>query len=336
MRSLGKTCSMIIGLLLLMALMLSSAGCTKTLTEFEQTRSLMGTFITITIYAPDEASAQQALDAAFSRIEHIETKASIFDETAEAFQLNRDGSLDNPSQELWQLVSLSLDYSQITDGYFDITVQPLLDLWAGGLWRESPEVQQAAIDQALNLVGCDKIGLETNRIYFKAAGVQITLGGIAKGYAADEALAVQKNEGIKHALVDVGGDVSAMGSKPEGEPWTIALVNPDDTSQSLASFVFSDKAAATSGNYARYFDPDKEVHHIINPKTGYSANECISVTIIAEGGTQADILATAVFVMGPEAGLELVESLDDVECLIIDNQRTIHRSSGLAKYLGEG
>ena len=188
----------------------------------------------------------------------------------------------------------------------------------------------------MNLVDWEKIGLESDRIYFKVAGMQITLGGIAKGYAAEEALVVLANRGIKHALVDVGGDVSALGSKPRGKLWTIALVNPDDTSQSLASFAFSDKTVATSGNYARYFDPDKEVHHILNPKTGYSANECISVTVIAEDGTRADILATAAFAMGPEAGLKLIESLDNVECLIVDTRRTVHHSSGLAEYLSQG
>jgi thiamine biosynthesis lipoprotein len=112
-------------------------------------------------------------------------------------------------------------------------------------------------------------------------------------------------------------------------------VNPDDTSQSLATFNFSDKSIATSGNYERYFDPEKEAHHIINPKTGYSATESISVTIIAESGTQADALATGVFVMGPVAGMNLVESLDGVESLIVDTGRTIHRSSGLSQYTSE-
>jgi thiamine biosynthesis lipoprotein len=141
--------------------------------------------------------------------------------------------------------------------------------------------------------------------------------------------------GIKHALVNVGGDMITLDSKPDGKPWSVALVNPDDTSQSLATFNFSDKSIATSGNYERYFDPEKEAHHIINPKTGYSAAESISVTIIAESGTQADALATGVFVMGPVAGMNLVESLDGVESLIVDTGRTIHRSSGLSQYTSE-
>ena len=163
--------------------------------------------------------------------------------------------------------------------------------------------------------------------------MKITLGGIAKGYAVDEALKVIKDMGISYALVDAGGDISTLGSKPRGELWSIALVNPDDTSQSLATFRVHDKSVATSGNYERYFDPEAKVGHIIDPRTGYSAAGCISVTIIAESCTQADALATGVFVMGPEDGMRLVESLDDVKCFIVDADRIIYRSSGLSEYL---
>jgi len=329
-----KKCRPVIaGLIILLAITLGSISCiAKPLTKVEQTRNLMDTFVTITVYSEEE-TANEAINAAFTRMEEIERKASIFDEQSEAFQLNRDGYLDAPSDDLLQLLTLSADYSQITDGYFDITVQPLLDLWAGGLWKESKEAQQSKIDETLGLVGWDKVGIEDNNIYFKTEGMEITLGGIAKGYAVDEALEILEDMGIKHALVNAGGDMSALGSKPDGEPWQVALVNPDDTSQSLATFNLSDKSVATSGNYERYFDPEKKAHHIINPRTGYSATECISVTIVAEDATQADALATGVFVMGPEKGVNLVESLDGVECLIVDTERAIHRSSGLSQYI---
>jgi len=324
----------IVGIIILLTAALGSITCiAKPPTKVEQTRSLMDTFVTITVYAENETTAGEAINAAFARMEEIETRASIFDEQSEAFQLNRDGYLDTPSDDLLELLTMSADYSQLTDGYFDITVQPLLDLWAGGLWQESEEAQQSRIDETLGLVGWDKIGIKDNSIYFKAEGMKITLGGIAKGYAVDEALEVLEDMGIKHALVNAGGDMSTLGSKPDGKPWSIALVNPDNTSQSLAIFNLSDKSVATSGNYERYFDPEKKAHHIINPRTGYSAMECISVTIVAEDATQADALATGVFVMGPEKGMNLVESLDDVECLIVDTGRVIHRSTGLSQYM---
>jgi thiamine biosynthesis lipoprotein len=124
-----------------------------------------------------------------------------------------------------------------------------------------------------------------------------------------------------------------LGTKPGGEGWEIALVNPDDTTQSLASFLVKGQAVTTSGNYERYFNPDKSVHHIINPKTGFSADECISVTIIAEDGAMADALATGVFVLGPGDGMDLIEKLDDVEVLIVDTSRNIYQSSGLSEYM---
>jgi thiamine biosynthesis lipoprotein len=201
-------------------------------------------------------------------------------------------------------------------------------------WELDESTQKIAISEALDLVGPDRINIEDNTIRFKE-GTKHTLGGIAKGYAVDEALEVIAGMGIKYAMIDAGGDIGTLGAKPMGELWNIALVNPDDASQSLAKFKFSDKAVATSGNYERYFDPEKEVHHIIDPKTGYSASECISVTIIASYCTQADALATSVFVMGPKDGMMLVETLNDVEALIVDSERIVYRSSGLSDYLSE-
>ena len=334
-KDMKKSYKLIAGLLILLIVVLGSVGCKRELSlRFEETRSLMDTYVKVIVYC-DEETGETAINAAFARMEEIEKIASIFDSESEAFKLNQDGFLDTPSDDLLKLISMSLDYYKLTDGSFDITVQPLLELWQGGLWKESKEVQQSKIDETLGLVGSDKIAIEDNRIYFQTEGTEITLGGIAKGYAVDEALEVLRDMGIKYALVDAGGDMGTINSKPDGELWNIALVNPDDTSQSLANFEFSDKSVATSGNYARYFNPEKTAHHIINPKTGYSAPECISVTVIAGSCTEVDALSTSVFVMGPEDGMRLIESLDDVECLIVDADRTIHHSSGLSKYLVE-
>ena len=336
-----KSYQVIAGLLIFLIVLLMSVTCAgEPLIMLEETRSLMGTYVRVVVYS-DEETAEEAINAAFARMEEIEKIASIFDEESEAFKLNQDGHLDTPSDELLELINLSLDYSELTGGSFDITCQPLLDLWEykpdadKQFWELDEATQTERINEALKLVGPDQIIIEDNTIRFKEEGMKITLGGIAKGYAVDEALAVIKDMGISYALVDAGGDISTLGSKPRGELWSIALVNPDNTSQSLATFRIHDRAVATSGNYERYFDPEKEVHHILNPKTGYSATGCISVTIIAESCTQADALATGVFVMGAEDGMSLVESLDDVECLIVDADRIIYRSSGLPEYLSE-
>ena len=332
-----KPYKVIAGFSILLIVALRTIACTGELPEvgkFEESRSLMDTYVTVVVYS-NEKTAEEAISAAFARMEEIEKVASIFDYESEAFKLNQDGYLDEPSNDLFKLIIMSLYYNNLTNGCFDITVQPLLDLWAGGLWKESPEVQQSKIKETMRVIGSDKIIIEGNKVYFKVEGVKITLGGIAKGYAVDEALKVLEGMGIEYALVDAGGDMGTIYSKPGAEPWCIALENPDDTSQCLATFEFSGKSVATSGNYERYFNPEKTAHHITNPKTGYSASECISVTIIAEECMQADALATAVFVMGPEKGIRLVESLPDVECFIIDAERTTYSSSGLSKYLSE-
>ena len=334
-----KSYRVIAGLLTLLIVLLISVSCTAPM-KFEETRDLMGTYVKVVIYA-DEGIAEEAINVAFARMEEIERIATTWDSEGEAFKLNQNGYSDTPSDELLELINLSLYYSELTDGSFDITVQPLLDLWEYNpdadkqFWELDESTQKPEINKALKLVGTDQIIIKDNTISFKEEGTKITLGGIAKGYAVDEALEVLKGMDIKYALVDAGGDIGTIGSKPDNELWDIALVNPDDTSQSLATFRVSDKAVTTSGNYERYFDPEAKVGHIMDPKTGYSVTGCISVTIIADSCTQADVLATGVFVMGPEDGMRLVESLDGVECFIVDADRIIHRSSGLSEYLSE-
>ncbi len=329
-----------VGLLLLITILIVSltAGCSRVrLERFEETRSLMDTFVTVVIYSEPE-TAQETIDAAFARMEEIESIATTWNSTGEAYKLNEYGYLENPSDELLELIELSLEYNEITGGSFDITVQPLLDLWQYNpdaekqFWEIDSAEQLSAIDDAMKLIGSDRIILENGSIRLKE-GSTITLGGIAKGYAADEALKTVAGLGIKHALINAGGDISTLDSKPGGEKWNIALVNPDDTTQSLAGFSVSGMAVTTSGNYERYFNPDKTVHHIMNPKTGFSADKCISVTIITENGARADALATSVFVLGPDDGMKLVESLDGVEALIVGTDRNIYRSSGLSEYL---
>lgn len=323
-------------------MLLSISSCKfRTIDKFEETREMMGTYITITVYS-DEETAGNAISAAFEEIEKIENIASIYDEKSEASFLNKNGYIENPSPEFMELIKTSVDYYNITDGCFDITVQPLLDLWSAGLWKESEEVQAQKIKETLELVGSDKIDIKDNRIEFKKEGMAITFGGIAKGYAVDRAVEKIKEHGIDSCLVNAGGDLYAMGIKPDGEKWTVELESPDEDTEESAEesstepvtvFLVSDKAVTTSGGYHRYYDLEKKVHHINDPRTGYSADKCKSVTIIADNCTDADVLATSVFVMGPDDGMKLVESLDNVEAFIIDSEGKIYKSSGISEYI---
>ena len=233
-----------------------------------------------------------------------------------------------------------MHYYNVSGGSFDITISPVLELWKGGLWKETEEVQAKRVEETLKYVGSDKIIMGDTKIYFEIPGMSIDLGGIAKGYAVDEALKVLSGLGIDNALVNAGGDIGTIGIKPDGTGWLIELDNPFDddekepgTIEPLPGFIIEEMAVATSGNYYRYYDPEKSVHHITDPLTGYSADGCISVTIITSNCTEADVLATSVFVKGPIEGMQLIEEIDGVEALIIDNAGEITTSTGLSKYM---
>ncbi len=321
-------------------LLLSMVSCRyKTIERIEETREMMGTYVSIIVYS-DRETGNRAINAAFERIEEIEDIASIYDPESEASFLNENGYIENPSSEFLELINTSIDYYTLTGGCFDITVQPLLDLWSGGLWEESEEVQEQRIAETLEVTGSDKISVGDKKIEFSVEGMAVTLGGIAKGYAVDEAIKKIKESGINSCLVNAGGDIYAMGVKPGEEKWVVELESPDageDDNNSdnklLSVFSVVDRAVTTSGGYHRYYDTEKKVHHIMDPRTGYSAAGCRSVTIISDSCTGADILATSIFVMGPEDGLELIESLDNVEAFIMDSEGKVHESSGLLEYI---
>ncbi|MFC2145365.1 FAD:protein FMN transferase [Actinomycetota bacterium] len=310
----------------------------KIVDKYEVTREMMGTYITVVVYS-DEKSAEEAIGAAFRRLGEIESIASIYDENSEASRLNNEGIIESPSREFRELIDLSVNYYNVSSGSFDITISPVLELWKEGLWMESEEVQAERVEETLKYVGSDKIIIEDNKIYFETSGMSIDLGGIAKGYAVDEALEVLSGLGIENALINAGGDIGTIGIKPDGTGWLVELDNPFEdeedpgTIEPLPGFIIEEMAVATSGNYYRYYDPEKRVHHITDPMTGYSAEGTISVTIITSSCTAADVLATSVFVKGPTNGMKLIEEIDGVEGLIIDDAGEIITSTGLSIYM---
>ena len=313
--------------------------------EFRDRRELMDTWVTVIVYSRSPAQAKRAIDAAFARMAQVERAASIFSPQAEAYRLNQAGRLDDPSDDLWDIIQASIRFYRLTGGVFDIAVEPLIELWKSEIegkhfWELDPDTQKAKLAEVRKLLGADRIELISSprREIVLPPGMKITLGGIAKGYAVDQGLAALREAGIHHALIDAGGDLGAFGGKPDGDKWKIALRNPKDASQAILTFSISDGAIATSGNYERYFDPQARVGHIIDPRTGYSARLCSSATVIAPTCTEADALATAVFVLGPKDGLDLVNSLDGVEALILgyDDPRTLYKSSGLDRYVEQG
>lgn len=320
-------------LTLIAFIIFSFSGCYLNLVRTEETREKIGTYVNIVIYSTTAENPEEVIDDTFKKLDGLSGIFSNYDPQSSISILNGQGYIENPPDELEEIIRLSVEYNRITKGAFEITINPVLQLWSEGLWKEPEDVQRQKVNEALELVGSDMIEIIPGRISFEKDGMSATLGGVAKGYIVDMMLEYLKSRGIKNAIINAGGDIATMGKKPDGGKWVVSLENPDNTREKLVTFALEDMAIATSGNYYRYFDPEKEVSHIIDPKTGYSSNLCISSTIIADNATVADILATAVFVLGPEEGMQLVESLDNIEALIIDNDRNIKKSSGIDMYI---
>jgi FAD:protein FMN transferase len=306
-------------------------GCARIVEPLRVTESRMGTYVAITIGQTGNRAAKRAIGNAFRQFEAVETALSTHRDDSEISRLNAQGYLDNPSILLYDNVRESLSFARLTDGAFDISVLPILDLYESRFGDANRIPTEDEIRSELELVDYRKIRLLDDRIEL-GEGQRITLGGIAKGYAVDLATEALIASGISSAIVEAGGDLRVIGSKNIDAEWHIAIQHPRDEGEYITRLTVPDMAVVTSGDYQRYYDGDREYHHIINPKTGRSATELISVTVIAESAFAADALSTAAFVLGPSAGVKLIESLDRVEALFISRSRRIIRTSGFSHY----
>lgn len=279
---------------------------------YKETRVAMGTFVEIT------SAHKEAADIAFKEIKRVEALLSKYDPESEVSRLNRSGTLE-ASPETFFLVKRSKEFWQASGGAFDITVAPLVDLW-GFTDKKYKVPAKEAIENTLKLVGSDKIILreEGNIITFKAAGMKVDLGAIAKGYALDRAKEKLKQAGINSCLLNAGGQISAMGNK-FGRPWKIAVRAPR-ANKPAAYLELKDGSVSTSGDYEQFFLKDNARYaHIIDPKTGYPADSgIISVTVSAADGLTADALSTAIFISGREKGAELIRGFPGAEIKIVN------------------
>ncbi len=320
----------------LVALSLSLSGCVDDgCHRVEKMRVAMNTDVAITLMHPDTSEAESAIDSAFAEVYRIEHLMSHTEgvEVSEVARLNKDGFLPNASSDLRYVLNKSIECSELSNGSFDVTVFPVINLWTESIRAGAPPTSDE-INETLKLVNYRNISIKNGGVYFNQGSMGVTLGGIAKGYAIDRAITVMEERHIKNALVNAGGDVRALGYRSEGIPWRVALQNPENKTEYVTIMYLSNVSAATSGNYERYFSEAARRSHIIDPKTGYAAEELLSATIIAKTATDADALATAVFVSGEADGMELIEHLNHVEGLIITGDRRILRSSGFADFEG--
>ncbi len=296
-------------------------------------RPAMGTSVTITVLHHSRRRARGAIEAAFGEIERIEAALSVYRDSSQVSRLNRSGSIE-AGPDLIAVLGAAGRYYELSRGAFDITVKPVLEVYDRSFTRSGQPPTAARIDSARRLEGFERLSITGKRVAL-SEGTRIDLGGLAKGYIIDRAVETLKRAGIRDALVNAGGDIRALGDN-NGEPWRIALQNPRDPGDYLAVIEITDGSVTTSGDYERYFDPGFEHHHIVDPRTGRSATALISATVMTALAVDADALSTSVFVLGPEAGLALVEDLAGVEALLITRDREIVASTGMADFIRGG
>ncbi len=295
----------------------------------KHTQMLMGTIVNITVCCEDEKPAREAIAASIARMKELSDMMSTYVADSPVSRLNREGVLENAPRELVEVFSMSNQLSELTGGAFDPTVLPLL-----GRYRQIKETgilpAKAEIDELLELVDYTHVVIERNNtIRFTYPGTMVTLDGIAKGYIVDRGIDVLRSSGFFNAYVEAGGDLMTIGMRQDGTPWRIGIRNPrtDDLKQ-MDTITLSDRAIATSGDYLQYFTDDKKIHHILNPFTGFSPITTASSSIIAPTVAQADGLATAAMVLGPQASVELVESIPECEGYFFDKELNKFKTTG--------
>ncbi len=320
---------------------------------YKKAAFLMGTIMTISVYGNEEDRINSAVRKAFDEVQRLEKLMSNYMDDSDLSKVNRLAG-KRPitcDPELIHVIEESLKYSGLTNGAFDITVSPVVNLWGffsnsdGDINGSVPDDDAlAAVMPAVsykNIVISPTVNseIEESTIFFKNPLTQIDLGAIGKGYAVDRVIEILKDEGIVSALVNFAGNIAAYGSPGERDKWSIGLRDPKDISNIVGAFKITDKAVSTSGNYERYFIKDgKRYTHIIDPRTGFPVAGIMSVTVIADTAIEADALSTGIFVLGDKEGLALIGNLDNVEGAIIFEDESssvfVRVSDGLGDILG--
>lgn len=299
----------------------------KGLCEVRQSRVRMGTTLNLVVITPDRDQAEAAIAATFSRMKDLETILSHHQEYSELSCLNRFGKLASPSPELFDVLCLAETISRKTDGHFDVTVLPLLDLYS----KQGPEVTENPdlITDALQTVNHEHVILGNNEIKFVEPNMAVTLDGIGKGYIVDQGVNTLSGFGFDSVFVEAGGDLLARGGKPSGKPWRIGIRNPrPEMSGHMATVSGDSLAVATSGDYFQPFTRDLSLHHIIDPRSGISPPGLASCTITAPNAALADALATACLVLGTDRSIDLLAGMENCEGYFIGKDLTVCKTNG--------
>ncbi|WP_229712471.1 FAD:protein FMN transferase [Marivirga lumbricoides] len=301
--------------------------------SYKRTLKLMGSRFDITVVADDETNANVEIDRAIAEITRIERLISSWDANSQTSEINRNAGIRpvKVEAELFQLIERAINISKLTDGAFDITYASMDKIWKfDGTMKEMPGEKEIA--NSVAKVGYDKIILdkENSTVFLKAEGMKIGFGAIGKGYAADQAKNLLMAKGVPAGIINASGDMNTWGKQPNGEEWQVAITNPMDKSKSYGLLPITDGAVVTSGNYEKFVEFNGTHYtHIIDPRSGMPSSGIISVTVFAPKAELADALATSVFVMGVEVGLNRINQLPKVECIIIDDTGKVFTSDNI-------
>jgi len=298
---------------------------------FKKAMKLMGNHFELSVVGSEDTWAMEKIDVGVCEIQRIERLLTTYDEDSETSLINRNAGLAPVpvSKETFDLIERSIRISRITQGAFDITYGAVdRRLWNfDTTMQRLPDKETAR--QMVRLINYRNIILDpvNTTVLLKEKGMRIGFGGIGKGYAAERAKKVMRQEGATSGVVNASGDLTAWGYQPDGKPWTIGIVNPNAAGQVFSMLSVTDMALATSGNYEKYITIDgKRYSHTINPRTGLPIAGIKSVTILCPNAEIADAMATPVMIMGIRAGLDMINQLKDLEAILIDDEDIVYTS----------
>ena len=301
--------------------------------SYSESSILMGSSFQITVVAEEEDFAKESLAIAKKEIIRIENLISSWDEKSETSRVNRNAGIApvEVSKELFDLIFRAQQISKLSSGAFDLTFAAIDKLWSFD-GKESEMPKPEIIKASIFNIGHQLIQLdeEALTVFLPRKDMKIGFGAIGKGYAADRAKQVLVERGVLGGIINASGDINTWGTKPDGSSWTIGIVNPMNNKKVFSWFSLEQNAVVTSGDYEKFTEINgKRYSHIIDPRTGIPSQGIVSCTVFAGKAELADAIATAIFVMGVESGLFLIDQLPNIEAILIDDSGMIHHSKNI-------
>jgi len=300
---------------------------------YHKTIKLMGTRFEISVVAKNETKGNLYIETAIHEIDRIEKLISSWDSNSQTSLINRNAGIEPViiDLELLELIERSIQISKITNGAFDITYASMDRIWKfDGSMKEMPT--EEAIRNSVSKIGYKNILINHDKktVFLKSKGMKIGFGGIGKGYAADKAKELLVDMGVTSGIINASGDMNAWGHQADGTNWLVGITNPLNTQKVFSWLPINNQSVVTSGDYEKYVEFNgKRYAHIINPRTGYPTTGIKSVTIFASKAELADALATSVFVMGLDNGLDFINQIKGIEAIIVDDANNFHKTKNI-------